>query len=141
MSAVRASDAERDRIAQLLQTAAAEGRLSPDEAGERLAAASTAKYRDELEHLVADLPLADVPPDRARRPGVPAWWVFGLARTAFAAMLLAAIVGFWGVRFFLWPLGFMAIAFLFRMRAFPRRRMHRWFPLASWPSHRRWHEQ
>ena len=35
---VRASDDERERIAQVLQGAAAEGRLSPEEAGERLAA-------------------------------------------------------------------------------------------------------
>src|SRR4029077_13200875 len=49
---VRASDAERERIAQLLQSAAAEGRLSPDEAGERLAAATAAVYREDLERLI-----------------------------------------------------------------------------------------
>ncbi len=53
---VRASDAERDHVAQILQTAAADGRLSPEEAGERLAAASAARLRDELARLIADLP-------------------------------------------------------------------------------------
>jgi len=53
---VRASDAEREQIATLLQTAAGEGRLTPDEAGERLAQAQTARFRHELDQLVADLP-------------------------------------------------------------------------------------
>ena len=63
---VRASDAERERIAQILQGAAAEGRLSPEEAGERLAAASAATYREELHLLIADLPVAREREERAR---------------------------------------------------------------------------
>ncbi len=113
---VRASDAERERIAQILQGAAADGRLSPEEAGERLAAASTATYRAELEHFIADLP-ADR--DRGRtgrmeRPPVTAWWLWSGLRFAFMAMVLVGLWGFWGARLLLWPLAFMAIALVLR---------------------------
>src|SRR5690349_327283 len=85
---LRASDAERERIAQLLQSAAAEGRLSPDEAGERLAAASAATYRQELERLVADLPVAvEVAAVGTRgRPGPGFWMFWGLARVALVML-------------------------------------------------------
>jgi hypothetical protein len=105
---VRASDAERERIAELLQSAAAEGRLSPEEAGERLAAASATTYREELNQLVADLPVARERPPRER---VVLW---SAARLAFLAMLVLTFWGFWGVRLLLWPLGFMAVAFFLR---------------------------
>src|SRR3954447_14616667 len=54
---VRASDAERERIAQILSTATADGLLTLEEADERLAAAYDARYRDELGPLTADLPV------------------------------------------------------------------------------------
>ena len=125
---VRASDDERERIAQLLQSAAAEGRLSPEEAGERLAAASAATYRDELNQLIADLPVARErdPRERPVRPPLAAWWLWSAARFAFVAMLVLAFWGFWGVRLFLWPLGFMAIAFLLRPWRRRRWRMVTW---------------
>ncbi len=123
---VRASDAERERIAQLLQAAAAEGRLSPEEAGERLAAASTATFREELNQLIADLPAArDVDP--IIRPPVAVWWLWGAARFALVATLILSFWGFWGVRLLLWPLGFMAVALLLR----PWRR-RRWRRLSGW---------
>lgn len=105
---VRASDAERDRIAQLLQTAAAEGRLSPEEAGDRLATASAALYREELLQLIADLPAT--PDVRARGP----MWLLSVARFAVVALLVTTFWGFWGARLLLWPLGFMAVAMLSR---------------------------
>ena len=113
---VRASDAERERIAQILQGAAGEGRLSPEEAGERLAAASAATYREDLHRLIADLPVAQerelaAPPLR-RRPS-PAFWLWGLARFAVAIMLGAAFFGAWGLRFF-WPWGLVALLILGR---------------------------
>jgi len=113
---VRASDAERERIAQLLQAAAAEGRLSPEEAGERLATASAATYREELHGLVADLPatraLDELEP--MRRPQVAAWWLWRVARLAVVVLLVTTFWGFSGARLLLWPLGFMAVAFLLR---------------------------
>jgi hypothetical protein len=113
---VRASDTERERIAQLLQSAAAEGRLSPEEAGERSAAASSATYREELYRLIADLPVdADQHPrERMERAPLAAWWLSSALRFAFIAILVLGFWGFWGVRLLLWPLGFMAVAFLLR---------------------------
>jgi len=112
---VRASDAERERIAQLLQSAAAEGRLSPDEAGERLAAASAATYREDLQQLVADLPVAHEPEAvEQRRPAPGPWLLWRVARVAFVVMLVTAWWGFWSFRLFLWPLGLLAVAFALR---------------------------
>jgi hypothetical protein len=57
---VRASDAERERIARLVSEAAGEGRLSIAEADERLERVYTTKFRHELAEFVSDLP-ADAP--------------------------------------------------------------------------------
>lgn len=51
-----ASDSERERIAEVLREAVAEGRLQMDEFEQRLERAYTARTRGELEPLVADLP-------------------------------------------------------------------------------------
>ncbi len=125
---VRASDAERERIAQLLQGAAAEGRLSPEEAGERLAAASAATYRQQLEQLIADLPVAREPEpgERPRRPPVGLWLLWRAARVAFVVMLVTAWWGFWSFRLFLWPLGLLAVAFVLRPWRRRRWRMMAW---------------
>ncbi|MQY13951.1 hypothetical protein SRB5_41110 [Streptomyces sp. RB5] len=53
---LRASDADRDRVANVLREALAEGRLSMDEFEERLESAYQAKTYGELEPLTADLP-------------------------------------------------------------------------------------
>lgn len=55
---VRASDADRERVAQILHHAMGEGRLSTDELDERLAALYASKTLRELEPLTADLPTA-----------------------------------------------------------------------------------
>ena len=125
---VRASDAERERIAQLLQSAAAEGRLSPEEAGERLASASAATYREELQLLIADLPVArdPEPGERTGRPPVGLWFLWRAARVAFVVTLVTAWWGFWSVRLFLWPLGLLAVAFLLRPWRRRRWRMMAW---------------
>lgn len=54
---LRASDADRDRIADILREALAEGRLDSAEHSERLDRAYTAKTLGELEPLVRDLPV------------------------------------------------------------------------------------
>lgn len=56
---VRTSDAERERIAQILRDAVGEGRLTLEEGDERLATLYTTKFRDELNPLIADLPAAN----------------------------------------------------------------------------------
>jgi hypothetical protein len=54
--ALRASDADRDRVAEQLRQAAGDGRLSLAELNDRLDALYAAKTYGELEPVVADLP-------------------------------------------------------------------------------------
>ncbi|MEU3978658.1 DUF1707 domain-containing protein [Streptomyces sp. NPDC026672] len=67
MSELRASDAERDRIADILREALAEGRLTADEHAERVEGVLNAKTVGELEVFIRDLPAAH------RRPEAPAY--------------------------------------------------------------------
>lgn len=55
-AAVRASDAERDRAAEVLRAAYAEGRLTRDELDQRVEAAYAARTRASLRDLTSDLP-------------------------------------------------------------------------------------
>ena len=57
-----ASDAERDRIVEVLRTAAGDGRLTADELDERLEAALTARTLADLEPVLAGLTRADDAP-------------------------------------------------------------------------------
>ncbi|MGW0753110.1 DUF1707 SHOCT-like domain-containing protein [Streptomyces sp. NPDC002587] len=69
---LRASDADRDRIAQILADALAEGRLSSEEHSERLDSLYAVKTVGELEVLVRDLPApgaGHTPPAYAPAPG------------------------------------------------------------------------
>ncbi|MFF4006264.1 DUF1707 domain-containing protein [Streptomyces sp. NPDC001717] len=63
-SELRASDADRDRIAQRLADALAEGRLNAEEHSERLDSLYELKTVGELEVLVRDLPAPGVGQDR-----------------------------------------------------------------------------
>ena len=65
----------------LLQDAAARGLLTPDEAGERMAAAYATQHLDELPPLIADLPPVVPPP-----PAAPGW-------RALATLLLLQVRG------------------------------------------------
>jgi hypothetical protein len=69
---LRASDAERERVAGLLRDAAAEGRVTLEELAERLELAWAARTQPELDTVVEDLPgrdavLTDTRPARAAR--------------------------------------------------------------------------
>ncbi|MGW1805143.1 DUF1707 SHOCT-like domain-containing protein [Streptomyces sp. NPDC002078] len=55
---LRASDADRDRIAEILREALAEGRLTADEHAERIEGVLAAKTVGELEVFIRDLPAA-----------------------------------------------------------------------------------
>lgn len=55
---IRASDADRDRVAEILREALAEGRLDPEEHAERIDTVYRAKTMGELEPVVRDLPAA-----------------------------------------------------------------------------------
>jgi hypothetical protein len=64
---LRASDAERSSVVDVLQDGVARGLLTHDEGGERMAAALAATFRDQLPPLTADLP-----PAPAALPTAPA---------------------------------------------------------------------
>jgi uncharacterized protein DUF1707 len=55
---LRASDADRERVADVLRKAAGDGRLNLEELNERLHDAYTARTYGELEPLTSDLPLS-----------------------------------------------------------------------------------
>lgn len=60
---MRASDRERDKAAEILRNAYAEGRLNTEEFGERSLTAYAARTWGELDDLTADLPVP--PPDES----------------------------------------------------------------------------
>lgn len=92
-AALRASDAEREEIAERLRHATAEGRLLPDELDERLGLALTARTHGELQELVADLPpprparLRSMPPSRIGAPAL----VAAIAIAMLVVILLVAL--------------------------------------------------
>ena len=75
----RATDADRERTAQVLRTSGANGQLTVDELDERVEAAYAAKTRGELERLVEDLgETRDRPADVPVRPGDGTHWVVSI---------------------------------------------------------------
>ncbi|GHG95678.1 DUF1707 SHOCT-like domain-containing protein [Streptomyces lanatus] len=66
---LRASDADRDRIADILRDALAEGRLTADEHAERVEGVLAAKTVGELDAFIRDLPAAHH--GHAHRPAAP----------------------------------------------------------------------
>jgi hypothetical protein len=97
-SDLRAADADRERIAERLRQAAAEGRLAPDELEERLEVAFSARTYAELDALVGDLPRREAepprPPRRRMRPELQAFLA--------TSVLLVAIWALTGAGYF-WP--------------------------------------
>ena len=90
-SSLRASDADRDAVAEQLRHAAVEGRLEPDELEERLHSALRARTYGDLQQLLNDLPATPVAWERHGPQVLPA------ARTALAValkvLLTLAVVG------------------------------------------------
>ena len=70
---IRASDADRDRVASLLREHHAAGRLTAEEFHERMDRALEAKTLGELDELMTDLPAIDLYqlPDASLRRGPP----------------------------------------------------------------------
>ena len=68
---IRVSDADRDRAAARLREHFAEGRLSPDELDERIAAALTAKTAGDVRRIMVGLPDPVPAPPQARQS--PPW--------------------------------------------------------------------
>ncbi|WP_328562468.1 DUF1707 SHOCT-like domain-containing protein [Streptomyces coelicoflavus] len=70
-SELRASDADRDRVADMLREALAEGRLTAEEHAERVEGVLAAKTVGELDVFVRDLPAAHRGRDAAAAPHRP----------------------------------------------------------------------
>ncbi|MEU1540685.1 MULTISPECIES: DUF1707 domain-containing protein [Streptomycetaceae] len=70
---IRASDADRDRVADILRDALAEGRLTTEEHSERLDGVYAAKTVGELEPYVRDLPAGRTAGAPAPSPGAHHW--------------------------------------------------------------------
>lgn len=83
VAAIRASDREREEVAAALRQAGAAGRLSLDEADQRIGAAYAARFRHELHPLTADLPASA---GAAPPTGWVAVW-YGVLRQARATLL------------------------------------------------------
>ncbi|NKQ58156.1 DUF1707 domain-containing protein [Amycolatopsis sp. K13G38] len=95
---LRASDADRERVAARIQEASTQGRLTLDETEQRLGDVYAAKYVDELDEFVSDLPAE--PPPRAPRFPPPL-----RLHAALVVLLSALLIARWavsGVPFF-WP--------------------------------------
>ena len=105
---IRASDADRERMAELLRAHHLEGRLDASEFQERLVRSLQAKTLGELRALSVDLPQADPRLARGTTAGfrrTAAW------RLAVAAAVLAAVTV--ASAFAERPLFFPALPFLF----------------------------
>ncbi|MEV5602972.1 DUF1707 domain-containing protein [Streptomyces sp. NPDC052299] len=93
---MRASDAERERVAEILREAVAEGRLEMEEFEQRLDTAYKARTHGELEPLVRDLPSAgsgsSAPAAVQPRSGSAARWSERIGRPATSTGGFA----FWG---------------------------------------------
>jgi DUF1707 SHOCT-like domain len=109
--ALRASDADRERVARILGEHGAAGRLTPEELEERLDAAYAARTHGELDRLLHDLPGPPAPrvPDRDRE----------LARTHLAhraglsVIACLVCVGIWaaaGASGSFWPIWVILLA-------------------------------
>ncbi|GAA1282019.1 DUF1707 SHOCT-like domain-containing protein [Streptomyces javensis] len=94
---MRASDAERERIAEVLREAVAEGRLDMEEFEERLGAAYAARTHGELEPLVRDLPVpgsAAPAPSASPAPAARIGWAERIGGTPTSKWAVAIMGGF-----------------------------------------------
>jgi Domain of unknown function (DUF1707)/Domain of unknown function (DUF4190) len=92
-SKLRASDADRDHVAERLQEALTEGRLTHEEFEERLRVALSARTYGQLDPLLADLPAANPP---ATLGYLPEPKTNGLA-IASLALGVAGFLFLWGI--------------------------------------------
>jgi fatty acid desaturase len=92
-SSLRASDADRDAVAERLRHAAAEGRLEPEELEERLHTALRARTYGDLRRLLTDLPAKPMAWERRRAEAMPAAGIaLAVAMRVVLALAVVAIV-------------------------------------------------
>jgi hypothetical protein len=108
---IRASDGDREEIAEILRDQHAEGRLDTDEMQERIDACYQAKTVGELDQLLEGLPRGGAGAQQARPwSGLPRMRPFRLWPILIALVVLSAITG----HAFFWiaiPLFFLATRF------------------------------
>jgi hypothetical protein len=100
---LRASDADREHVAERLRQAAAEGRLLAEELEQRLGETFKSRTYGELDAVVADLP-SDRLPRRSERLAIPvarpalavAIVVAAVAVIAFAILIITGLLAIWG---------------------------------------------
>lgn len=90
---LRASDADRERIAERLRNGHAEGRLDTAEFQERLERCYEAKTFGQLDALVRDLPRQDELEKRRSLQPAQAWRLGTLVPILLALILVSAAVG------------------------------------------------
>jgi hypothetical protein len=105
-SSLRASDADRDAVAERLRQAAIEGRLEPDELEERLHTALRARTYGELDRLVGDLPRRS-PAPRRQSSSVPGLALLVAVRLVVFLLVVAAVVTALAVTAAWWLLGLL----------------------------------
>jgi Domain of unknown function (DUF1707) len=114
-STLRASDSDRERVAERLRHATGEGRLQTEELEERLGAVFAARTYGELDAVVSDLPA----PRDNRRHKTPLWvkatlaLAIVMAMIAVLAVVALVVIGLAGA-WMLW--GILACAFFGRGR-------------------------
>jgi hypothetical protein len=128
-SAIRASDADRDRVAERLHEAVSEGRLLAHEFEERLGRTLRARTYGELDEVVDDLPGAPVAiipsaPPRSRQFALVRR--YPVAAAALACVTAVAVVGLVvaAVAFVATGLWLLPIVGYFLMRGRSRRGRH-----------------
>ncbi|GLZ12296.1 hypothetical protein Acsp04_25310 [Actinomadura sp. NBRC 104425] len=120
---IRASDADRDRVAELLREHCAQGRITVDELNERLETVYASKTLGQLQEVTADLPEEDlyelpvpesqratVEPVRAsgvlERHGREAWGAWAaVSGINLAIWLLLAVTGTMVYPWWIWVAG------------------------------------
>jgi len=115
---IRASDADRERIAERLRKSHAEGRLDLAEFQQRLDRCYEAKTLNELSDLVKDLPRHEAHDERPSLGGLRPWRLTPVVPLLIALIVVLAATGhhlFW-----LW----IPLVFLFWRMSWSRRR--RW---------------
>jgi hypothetical protein len=88
VASLRASDADREQVAERLRHATVEGRLTTDELEERLGALPAARTYGELEVLVRDLPVSRLPAKAPTR--IPTW--IGVAAAVPVTLVFLSVI-------------------------------------------------
>ena len=127
--ALRAGDAERERTAEALRRAHAEGRLDVDELQDRIGRCYAARTVGELARLVSDLPAEGIgSPHPSRRPPVRHVRLALALAVAIAALLTAVVHGQHVAGP---PIGLLIVLWFLWLRPHARRRSRRLPPPRS----------